>query len=527
MGTNTVQHSRVGESRRNNCGELMTIVAYRNCRDIDVQFEDGKIRQHLMYQNFCLGCIRHPDAPLGVKPRCDRVGETVVNKQGVTLELIRYADKRDIDVLVRENGHILKNRNYKAFHDGTMRDPALPNPPAKKWSKQRTERVGETRTNKSGKQCTIIGYKNYYEVTVQSEDGMIAQTTYQRFREGHVCNDALVYLNKEDYVGKHNVNQEGKSMTIKAYRSCTDIDVEFEDGTVAKSKLANFKKGTIKHPDYRKERWIGKTMYNNQGRLMSIVAYDHGNIIVKFEDGVTKSSSLGYFKSGGIMHPADKTKLGNVYIHKATGMKMKVIAYRKHSDIDVEFEDGTVVTTTSGPLIRGTVQYPKEHVGLTRQNKYGQKVTIIAYRGCTDIDVEFDDGEKAYHRYFFAFNSGDLVSSAKLAEIRQRKLQEKAKGKEQMVMSHYGLKMWVKEYHNCEDVDIEFETGYVNKHKQHKRFLKGRQIGHPFPYMIGDVIMEKPAYRYQNTGNFYCTCSRCGHKDIMTVQEMREHICQA
>ena len=516
----------IGERRQNNDGYWMTVIKWRNSRDMDFQFDDGKIVQHRTYWHFCCGCVRHPDTPLGTKPRTDRVGETVVNKQGVTLEIIRYAHKRDIDILVRENGHILKHRNYETFHKGTITDPALPKPLHKEWEKQRIERVGETCINKAGKKCTIIEYKNWFEVTVQSEDGITAQTTYQRFREGGVCNDGFRRSNKEDYIGKQNVNQDGKSMTIKAYRNCSDIDVEFEDGAVVKSTLANFRNGKVRHPDYFKQGWIGKTAYNNQGRLMKIIDYDHQNIVVEFEDGVTKSSQLHYFKSGGIMHPADKTKLGQIYTHKATGMKMKVIAYRKYNDIDVEFDDGTIVTTTSSPLTNGTVLYPKNYVGQSKPNKYGQTVTIIAYRGCKDIDVEFDDGEKAYHKYLTTFYRGDLVSSLKSAEMRAKRQQDRAKECEQHeVMSQYGLKMWVKEYRCCDDVDIEFETGYINKHKQHKRFLKGQQIGHPFPYQVGDMIMLKPAYTLHTEGDFYCKCPKCGLSDVMTVEEMRQHKC--
>ena len=37
--------------------------------------------------------------------------------------------------------------------------------------------------------------------------------------------------------------------------------------------------------------------------------------------------------------------------------------------------------------------------------------------------------------------------------------------------------------------------------------------------------MKKLAYVYNNTGNFYCTCSKCGMSDIMDLEEVRNHKC--
>ena len=85
--------------------------------------------------------------------------------------------------------------------------------------------------------------------------------------------------------------------------------------------------------------------------------------------------------------------------------------------------------------------------------------------------------------------------------------------------------MWVCEYRNCEDVDIEFETGYINTHKYYKRF-KANKIGHPFPYQMDNINLIKPAYIYNSTGNFYCECLKCNKKDIWTIEEAKNHKCK-
>ena len=49
--------NRTGEENINNQGLKMKIINYKNAHDIDVQFEDGKIRKHMRYDHFKKGEI--------------------------------------------------------------------------------------------------------------------------------------------------------------------------------------------------------------------------------------------------------------------------------------------------------------------------------------------------------------------------------------------------------------------------------------------------------------------------------------
>lgn len=51
--------NRVGQEALNNQGCMMTIIAYRNAKDIDVQFEDGTIVTNKEYKNFKNGEIKN------------------------------------------------------------------------------------------------------------------------------------------------------------------------------------------------------------------------------------------------------------------------------------------------------------------------------------------------------------------------------------------------------------------------------------------------------------------------------------
>lgn len=54
---------RTGEFNINKNNELMTILKYRNARDIDIVFKDGTIVKHLEYSAFKNGQIKNPKTP--------------------------------------------------------------------------------------------------------------------------------------------------------------------------------------------------------------------------------------------------------------------------------------------------------------------------------------------------------------------------------------------------------------------------------------------------------------------------------
>jgi hypothetical protein len=54
--------NRVGEVSVASNGMLMTIVAYRNNMNVDVQFADGAIAHNVTYHRFLSGAVRHPSS---------------------------------------------------------------------------------------------------------------------------------------------------------------------------------------------------------------------------------------------------------------------------------------------------------------------------------------------------------------------------------------------------------------------------------------------------------------------------------
>ena len=52
---------RIGEESISTNGQKMKIIAYRSCKDIDIQFEDGTIIYNKMYRDFQTGNIFNPN----------------------------------------------------------------------------------------------------------------------------------------------------------------------------------------------------------------------------------------------------------------------------------------------------------------------------------------------------------------------------------------------------------------------------------------------------------------------------------
>lgn len=54
---------RTGETKTTRHGQVMTIIKYNNCHDIDVEFDDGTIVENVEYSNFVRDTIKNPYRP--------------------------------------------------------------------------------------------------------------------------------------------------------------------------------------------------------------------------------------------------------------------------------------------------------------------------------------------------------------------------------------------------------------------------------------------------------------------------------
>lgn len=279
------------------------------------------------------------------------------------------------------------------------------------------------------------------------------------------------------HIGEHGVTKSGRVMTIIEWRTKYDLDIQFDDGYIAEHKRYDaFKLGSIYHPDDGKfgEKWkyenrLGESVTKPNGDIMTITTWiTSHNFYVTFTNGEVKHCTCYTdFKVGKIRNPngfADQ-HIGEETIAK-NGLHARIIAAENWNCVTIQFEDGVTVTTDYKAFIQQKIKHP-------------------------DLDVRILNNRKKY--------LGNTYTD------------------------RTGLKYTVVEYKDNRNMTVEYEDGFrmvIGTDKIRKNYIR-----HPFPHNIGIICMDKPAYTFGDQGNFYCHCTKCGIRDIMTIDEMKSHIC--
>lgn len=393
---------RLGQTGISKYGLPMTIVVYRNTHDIDINI-DGTIVQHKNYRDFISGNIYKTSNDI----KFVRIGETSVNSDGLTMTIIDYRKTNDIDIQF-DDGTILYHKTYDSFKNGKCKNPNYVKTKIEKPKKEKIDKTGETNVAKNGMNMTIIAYRTRKDIDIQFEDGtIVTNKRYQHFLTGEINNPNVNKSNsneKKNRVGE-TVNINGVICTIINYRNRKDIDVQLPNGLILEHrKYEKFKSGSIDVSSCIRESKLGETNTNKEGLNMTIVRYQNKN------------------------------------------------------DIDIQFDDGTILKTYYNSFLDGTVKYPKKYLGETLEHHNGLMMTCTRYKDSSDIDVEFEDG-------------------------------------------------------------------YVVKNIEYRRFAE-KNVRHPFPYMLGMCQIESRAYNYGEERNLFYICKNCHHHDIGTVEEIKNHICR-
>ena len=98
------------------------------------------------------------------------------------------------------------------------------------------------------------------------------------------------------------------------------------------------------------------------------------------------------------------------------GMETTIIRYGRCEDIDIRFEDGAVVEHKTykafkkGEIANTNIKASAENrLGETRMMNCGMEATIIRYGGATDIDVRFEDESVVVHKAYTNFKRGTIA----------------------------------------------------------------------------------------------------------------------
>ena len=237
----------IGTTKTMHCGLKATIIAYRNSKDIDVQFENGTIRKHTAVNNF----KRCELSPTKARTQDENIkkytGMTRTMTCGMKATIIKYRKATNIDVQF-ENEIIREHTNIYDFERGHI-SYAKQKLPTTNENKQKY--LGMTHKMKCGMKATIIAYHTSKDIDIQFENGEIHKHKgLYAFQNGQIApeNYQQLSINKR-YLGKTKMMSCGLKATIIVCRNSQDIDVQFEDGTIREHIRTDYFNTThIAHP---------------------------------------------------------------------------------------------------------------------------------------------------------------------------------------------------------------------------------------------------------------------------------------
>ena len=324
--------------------------------------------------------------------RIDRTGETNTATNGQTMAIVEYISYDNI-IVEFDDGTRVKT-TYGSFKKGEVKNPNF------------IPHIGETSKAKNGQTMTIVEYINFHHIIVKFDDGTRVTTSYRNFKKGKVNNPNFI-----PHIGETSKAKNGQTMTIVEYINYNNIIVEFDDGTRVKTAYNSFKKGTVKNPNYTPH--IGETAKATNGQTMTIVEYINcTNIIVEFDDGTRVKTAYNSFKKGTVKNPNYTPHIGETA--KATnGQTITIVEYINNQAIIVEFDDEkkTRVKTSYDSFKKGKVKNPNfvPHLGETRKATNGQTMRIVEYINYKNIIVEFDDERKTRVKTSYdSFKKGEV-----------------------------------------------------------------------------------------------------------------------
>ena len=401
----------VGQKHVMNCGLEAEITAARSVVDIDVEFEDGRVRRGVVYRNFLDGSIIpdrfYQDLHIGKKRtmNCGLEAEIIASYK---------KDGRDLIDVRFEDGTEKTGITYAAFKTGRLE------PDGYRKSKAAEAIVGQWRMMNCGIRAKVILCRGYDDCDVEFEDGSVRRGV----RRDHFLNGELspegFYLPK---AGEERVMRNSLTAKIIAVRSSADIDVQFENGEVRTGiQYTAFRDGYVRSlvlEEQRKNSHIGEVYLQNCGVDAEVTAYTNAfNCTVRFSNGEVRERVIySKLKEGSVLPPSlqNVDRVGEKHM-QGCGQEAEITAYRDANDVDVKFPDGKtrehvayydIVHGRINPLKRGA-KFREEHLGEERVMKCGLKAKIIAVRGAMDIDVQFETGEVREHIVYANFKTGGV-----------------------------------------------------------------------------------------------------------------------
>ena len=190
------RQKRIGEEKLQKSGHKAKIIFYPSGADMTVQFEDGKIIEHVSYYSFSQGTLNYNKRENPGAIKSFRLGEKCVCSNEMIATIIAYRSSRDIDVQF-DDGVVVEHISYDRFFQR-----GVPHPDHKLV--RTTKRCVGTRKR------TLTGYR---EVLRVYDDGYVDYID----DDGSIVNHASYYmefLRKNTFMSKQKDWRTGQIVDV-------------------------------------------------------------------------------------------------------------------------------------------------------------------------------------------------------------------------------------------------------------------------------------------------------------------------
>jgi hypothetical protein len=205
------------------------------------------------------------------------------NKQNIEYEIIQYKNNKNLTIRFLNDGTEVKtNGAYLSL--GSPLHPTLNKP-----------KIGDRFPCKDGDTVEIIEYISAVNCRIKwLSDGAEGSREMSAIREG---------VNKHPFNWKPKVGDVFKvtkgEVTVLSYNSAVDVDVQFQDGAITKTKSSCLKLGNVGHPTSCLV--AGDIFKTNSGWEGVVLKYNScHSVTVKWQDGSESEHPASHILNGGI-----------------------------------------------------------------------------------------------------------------------------------------------------------------------------------------------------------------------------------
>lgn len=404
------------------------------------------------------------------------------SRDGYKANLLNWHDVNNIDIIF-ENNVIKTGLKWNDVKNGKF---------SLKEEKQidyRSIREGMVITNKQGRQVKIVEYINAFNMTVIFLDDWLIKRNVQfnNFKNGSVIHpDDLIsnkYKKNKSALGQKRKSLDGYMAEVISYNKATDFEIMFNDKT--KKHLSCWK---------------------------------------KFDKGEFTYSRKNNFK----LTEGEIENRKKIVFENKEGYKMWLHEWRNFNDIDIEFEDGTIVYNKDYPtLTQLSIRHPKygclPKEKLLKLESLDAIKKVLYYRNKQDMDVEMYDGTICKHTTL-ALCFGKLSKKYSATTLSEKEIEYRMS----LIVEINGRRVHIKEFRSSVDIDLEFDDGVIIKNKTYHQFIN-KKFKHPKDKtedaMLSKIIanykrgakdrgLEFKLSREEVADILHKPCYLCGRKDV-------------